>query len=178
MDGDDLYGDGVNVAARLEAEAPPGGIIVSRAIREAVEGRLKAKLHALGELALKNIERPIRAFRVEWDAADWKTMEADAPKPAIPAEPTTSSLALPDKPSIAVLPFQNMSGDPEQEYFTDGITEDIITELSRFHSLFVIARNSSFSYKGKSPTSGRSGANWAFAMCWKEASESRRTGFE
>ena len=78
-------------------------------------------------------------------------MEADAPKPAIPAEPTTSALALPDKPSIAVLPFQNMSGDPEQEYFTDGITEDIITELSRFHSLFVIARNSSFSYKGKSP---------------------------
>ena len=151
VEGEDLYGDGVNVAARLEAEAPPGGIVVSRAIREAVEGRLKAKLHALGELALKNIERPIRAFRVEWDAADWKTMEADAPKPAIPAEPTTSALALPDKPSIAVLPFQNMSGDPEQEYFTDGITEDIITELSRFHSLFVIARNSSFSYKGKSP---------------------------
>ena len=72
VDGDDLYGDGVNVAARLEAEAPPGGIVVSRAIREAVEGRLKAKLHALGELALKNIERPIRAFRVEWDAADWR----------------------------------------------------------------------------------------------------------
>jgi adenylate cyclase len=151
VEGEDLYGDGVNVAARLEAEAPPGGIVVSRAIREAVEGRLKAKLHALGELALKNIERPIRAFRVEWDVADWKTMGADAPKPAIPAEPTTSTLALPDKPSIAVLPFQNMSGDPEQEYFTDGVTEDIITELSRFHSLFVIARNSSFSYKGKSP---------------------------
>ena len=151
VEGEDLYGDGVNVAARLEAEAPPGGIVVSRAIREAVEGRLKAKLHALGELALKNIERPIRAFRVEWDAADWKAMGVDAPKPAIPGEPTTSTLALPDKPSIAVLPFQNMSGDPEQEYFTDGITEDIITELSRFHSLFVIARNSSFSYKGKSP---------------------------
>jgi adenylate cyclase len=149
VEGDDLYGDGVNVAARLEAEAPPGGIVVSRAIREAVDGRLKAKLHALGELALKNIERPIRAFRVEWDAADWKA-EADAPKPAIPAEPTTSALALPDKPSIAVLPFQNMSGDADQEYFTDGITEDIITELSRFHSLFVIARNSSFAYKGKS----------------------------
>jgi adenylate cyclase len=151
VEGDDLYGDGVNVAARLEAEAPPGGIVVSRAIREAVEGRLKAKLHALGKLALKNIDRPIRAFRVEWDAADWKTMGADTPRPAIPAEPTTSTLALPDKPSIAVLPFQNMSGDPEQEYFSDGITEDIITELSRFHSLFVIARNSSFSYKGKSP---------------------------
>src|ERR1051325_11119072 len=75
VEGDDLYGDGVNVAARLEAEAPPGGIVVSRTIREAVEGRLKAKLHALGELSLKNIERPIRAFQVEWDAADWKAME-------------------------------------------------------------------------------------------------------
>jgi TolB-like protein/class 3 adenylate cyclase len=151
VEGEDLYGDGVNVAARLEAEAPPGGIVVSRAIREAVEGRLKAKLHALGELALKNIERPIRAFRVEWDAADWKTMEVDTPPPAIPADPTTSTLVLPDKPSIAVLPFSNMSSDPEHEYFTDGITEDIITELSRFRSLFVSARNSSFSYKNKSP---------------------------
>ena len=83
VDGDDLYGDGVNVAARLEAEAPPGGIVVSRAVREAVEGRLKAKFDELGELALKNIERPIRAFRVEWDAADWKVMRADAPKPAV-----------------------------------------------------------------------------------------------
>jgi class 3 adenylate cyclase len=151
VEGEDLYGDGVNVAARLEAEAPPGGIVVSRAIREAVEGRLKAKLHPLGELVLKNIERPIRAFQVEWDAADWKTMAVDAPKPAIPAEPTASTLALPDKPSIAVLPFQNMSGDPEQEYFADGMVEDIITALSRFKSLFVIARHSSFAYKGKSP---------------------------
>src|SRR5829696_1682352 len=96
VDGDDLYGDGVNVAARLEAEAPPGGIVVSRAIREAVEGRLNAKLHALGELLLKNIERPIRAFRVEWDAADWKAVGADTPKPDSLAEPTTSALALPD----------------------------------------------------------------------------------
>ena len=153
VDGDDLYGDGVNVAARLEAEAPPGGILVSRAVREAVDGRLKAKLHALGELSLKNIERPIRAFRVEWDAADWKATAAPAPKavqdePTTPAS-TTSALALPDKPSIAVLPFQNMSGDPEQEYFADGIIEDIITALSRIRSLFVIARNSSFAYKGK-----------------------------
>src|SRR5713226_6246937 len=103
VDGDDLYGDGVNVAARLEAEAPPGGIVVSRAIREAVDGRLKAKLHALGELTLKNIERPIRAFRVEWEAADWKATAAPAPKaaqdePTVPAT-TTPVLALPDKPS-------------------------------------------------------------------------------
>ena len=146
VDGDDLYGDGVNIAARLEAEAPPGGIVVSRAVREAVEGRLKAKLQALGELALKNIERPIRAFRVEWDAGDWLTAPAQQ---AEPRAPTPLALPLPDKPSIAVLPFQNMSGDPEQEYFADGIVEDIITALSRFKSLFVIARNSSFTYKGK-----------------------------
>jgi adenylate cyclase len=148
VDGDDLYGDGVNIAARLEAEAPPGGIIVSRAVREAVDGRLRAKLHALGELTLKNIERPIRAFRVEWDKGDW---QASATSPVMHSDPDAPTLALPDKPSIAVLPFLNMTGDPEQEYFTDGVTEDIITELSRFHSLFVIARNSSFSYKGKSP---------------------------
>jgi adenylate cyclase len=148
VEGSDIYGDAVNVAARLEAEAPPAGIIVSRAVREASEGRLKAKLHALGELTLKNIERPIRAFRVEWDKADW---EASATSPGMHSEPNAPTLALPDKPSIAVLPFLNMTGDPEQDYFTDGVTEDIITELSRFHSLFVIARNSSFSYKGKSP---------------------------
>lgn len=106
VDGDDLYGDGVNVAARLEAEAPPGGIVVSRAIREAVEGRVKAKLHAMGELALKNIERPIRAFRVEWDEIDWKATTDPAPRPATPAEQTPTTLVLPDKPSIAVLPFQ------------------------------------------------------------------------
>src|SRR5262249_16545076 len=142
VDGDDLYGDGVNIAARLEAEAPPGGIIVSRAVREAVDGRLRAKLHALGELTLKNIERPIRAFGGEWDKADW---EALATPPVMHSEPDAPILALPDKPSIAVLPFLNMTGDPEQEYFTDGVTEDIITELSHFHSLFVIAPNSSFS---------------------------------
>jgi TolB-like protein/class 3 adenylate cyclase/Flp pilus assembly protein TadD len=145
VDGDDLYGDGVNVAARLEAEAPPGGIIVSRAVRDAVEGRLRAKLHALGELTLKNIERPIRAFRVEWDEADW---QAAAASPARHSEPYAPTLALPAKPSIAVLPFQNMSGDPEQEYFADGMVEDIITALSRIPSLFVIARSSSFVYKG------------------------------
>src|SRR5215208_1281778 len=147
VEGEDLYGDGVNVAARLEAEAPPGGIVVSRAIREAVEGRLKAKLHALGELALKNIERPIRAFRVEWDARDWRVSAPATVAP--PTSPVGIPLTLPDKPSIAVLPFQNMSGDPDQEYFADGIVEEVITALSRFKSLFVIARNSSFTYKGK-----------------------------
>ena len=152
VDGDDLYGDGVNVAARLEAEAPPGGILVSRAVCEAVDGRLSARLEALGDLRLKNIERPISAFRIEWEAADWKTQsQPPATATTVAQSDTPPPLALPDKPSIAVLPFQNMSGDPEQEYFADGIVEDIITALSRFKSLFVIARNSSFAYKGRSP---------------------------
>src|SRR6266851_5333760 len=149
VDGDDLYGDGVNVAARLEAEAPAGGIVISRTVHEAVSGRLKATFDDLGSLALKNIERPVQAFDVKWKAADWK-VATTATAPSIATTPAADvPLSLPDKPSIAVLPFANMSGDPEQEYFTDGITEDIITELSRFRSLFVIARNSSFSYKGK-----------------------------
>ena len=154
VDGDDLYGDGVNVAARLEAEAPPGGIVISRAIHEAVAGRLKASFDDLGNLALKNIERPVQAFVVKWNEADWRgkaPSDAAATVTAAPFLPADIPLELPDKPSIAVLPFQNMSGDPEQEYFVDGLVEEIITALSGFKSLFVIARNSSFSYKGKSP---------------------------
>ena len=143
VDGDDLYGDGVNVAARLEAEAPAGGILISGNVHDAVAGRLKATFEDLGELMLKNIERPVRAWRALWSASDWPAIGATMP----PVK--DKLLALPDKPSIAVLPFQNMSGDPEQEYFADGMVEDIITALSRFKSLFVIARNSSFTYKGK-----------------------------
>ena len=142
VDGDDLYGDGVNVAARLEAEAPPGGIVVSGDVHNAVAGRLKAAFMDLGELSLKNIERPVRAFRVQMDGIL---------ATAAPPHATDVRLTLPDKPSIAVLPFENMSGDPEQAYFVDGLVEDIITGLSRFRSLFVIARNSTFAYKGKSP---------------------------
>ena len=145
VEGDDIYGDAVNVAARLEAEAPAGGILVSRALREAVTGRLKVSLHAIGELALKNIERPIRAFRAEWTAEDWPVHSVAAASQMEPAP----VLALLEQPTIAVLPFQNMSGDPEQEYFVDGLVEDITTALSRFKSLVVIARNSSFAYKGK-----------------------------
>ena len=148
VEGDDIYGDDVNVAARLEAEAPPGGIVVSRAVRDAVQGRLKATLHALGELTLKNIDRPIRAFRVEWAVEDWPAPSVASGAPASPMG-RAPALMLPDKPSIAVLPFQNMSGDPEQEYFVDGLVEEIITALSRFKALFVIARNSTFTYKGK-----------------------------
>jgi adenylate cyclase len=143
----DLFGDGVNIAARLESEAPPGGIIVSRAVREAVEGRISAKFDALGELILKNIERPISAFRLLWESAEWQAKE-DQSESTTPRN-VTSAPAVSGRPSIAVLSFQNLSGDPEQEYFVDGLAEDIINELSRFRSLFVIARNSSFAYKGK-----------------------------
>ena len=150
VDGGDLYGDGVNVAARLEAEAPAGGIVVSRTVHEAVSGRLKATFDDLGRLELKNIDRPVDAFGVKWEPADWKVELGSVTEPVIAASPTADvPLALPDKPSIAVLPFQNMSGDPEQDYFADGLVEDIITALSSFNSLFVIARNSSFSYKGR-----------------------------
>src|SRR5215475_6784550 len=120
VEGDDLYGDGVNIAARLEAEAPAGGILISRTVHEAVFGRVKATFDDRGNLALKNIERPMQAFEVNWNLADWKfssaTHAATSLGPVLPFADVP--LTLPDKPSIAVLPFQNMSGDPEQEYFT------------------------------------------------------------
>ena len=149
VDGDDLYGDGVNIAARLEAEAAPGGIVASGSVHDAARGRLDVTFEDLGNLSLKNIDRPLRAFAVTWDSSRWKARihaaGAEAPALRSPA----AQLPLPDKPSIAVLPFQNMSGDPDQEYFADGMVEDIITALSRIGGLFVIARNSSFTYKGR-----------------------------
>ena len=137
VEGDDLMGDGINIAVRLESIAAPGGISISRAVHDQVRDRIKITFDDKGEVALKNIARPVQVFAVA------------GAKSAAPVKVTPSALALPDKPSIAVLPFQNMSGDPEQEYFADGMVEDIITALSRFKSLFVIARNSSFTYKGK-----------------------------
>jgi adenylate cyclase len=127
----DLLGDGVNVAARLERLAEPGGICISGRVREDAVGRLPLEVEDLGEPELKNIAQRHRVFRVR----------LNAPEPPV--------LALPNKPSIAVLPFQNMSGDPEQEYFADGMVEEIITALSRISWLFVIARNSTFTYKGQ-----------------------------
>jgi adenylate cyclase len=132
----DIFGDGVNVAARLEALAEPGGICVSRVVRDQVRDRLDYSFEDLGEQTVKNIARPVRVYRVR----DLGVVSKSPPAPA---------LALPDKPSIAVLPFANMSGDPEQEYFADGMVEEIITALSRIRWLFVIARNSSFTYKGQ-----------------------------
>jgi len=133
-----VYGDGINVAARLEGIAQPGGICLSGKVYDEVQDRIDVTYEDLGAQQLKNIEKPVRVYRVIARAG----LEAAAPSQKAP-------LALPDKPSIAVLPFTNLSGDKEQEYFSDGITEDIITELSRFSELFVIARNSSFTYKGK-----------------------------
>jgi adenylate cyclase len=150
VEDDDLFGDGVNVAARLEAEAPPGGILISRTVHEAVAGRMKAGFDDLGSLLLKNIERPVQAFSVTWEGADWPW--PDEATPAEASAPVTSlatPLALPDKPSIAVLPFDNMSRDPEQEHFADGVVEAITAALSRIRSFFVIARNSAFAYKGR-----------------------------
>jgi adenylate cyclase len=139
VEGSDIYGDGVNVAARLEGLAEPGGICISGKVYEEVRNKLPTAFEDLGEQQVKNIAEPVRVYR-------WTDAAADPTPGTAGAE---GALPLPDKPSIAVLPFNNMSGDPEQDYFSDGITEDIITELSRFRSLFVIARNSAFTYKGR-----------------------------
>ena len=159
VEGDDLYGDGVNIAARIEALADPGGVFVSNAVHDHVRDRLPFVFEDLGEQQVKNIARPVRVYRVRTtithpvadvpgsplsriagEGAERQRREAGEGSPALP---------LPDKPSIAVLPFANMSGDPEQEYFADGVVEEIIIALSRIRWLFVIARNSSFTYKGR-----------------------------
>jgi adenylate cyclase len=160
VEGDDLYGDGVNIAARIEALADAGGVLVSNTVHDHVRDRLPFAFEDLGEQQVKNIARPVRVYRVR----DPLT-HPDAIAPGSPlsrnaeegaerrrreaGEGSPPALALPDKPSIAVLPFQNMSGDPEQEYFADGMVEEIITALSRIRWLFVIARNSTFTYKGQ-----------------------------
>src|SRR5215813_9063683 len=159
FDGDDLFGDGVNIAARLEALAEPGGICISEDAFRQVRGKIEAEFADIGEQTLKNIARPLRVYRVGTTLT-----HPDANAPGSPLSRSAGEgaerqrreagegsppLALPDKPSIAVLPFANLSGDPEQEYFVDGMVEEIITALSRIRWLFVIARNSSFTYKGQ-----------------------------
>jgi adenylate cyclase len=137
IEGNDIFGDGVNIAARIESIAAPGGISLSENTWQQVQGKVAANFVDSGEYRLKNIARPVRVYRLEREGED-------TTQPAPPAS------NLPDKPSIAVLPFQNMSGDAEQDYFCDGLVEDIITTLSKLAGLRVIARNSSFVYKGRS----------------------------
>ena len=181
VDGDDIYGDGVNVAARLQALADPGSVCISRSVYNQIKGKVELGFEDLGEQEVKNIPEPVRVFRVliEPGAAGKVVGKAKKPIkswrwPAVaagvvvlvavagvatwlrpweprvePASIARMAFPLPEKPSIAVLPFDNMSGDPEQEYFVDGITEDIITDLSKISGLFVVARNSTFTYKGK-----------------------------
>ena len=151
VDGDDLYGDGVNIAARLEAEAPAGGIVISRTVHEAVAGRLKATFEDLGSLALKNIERPVQAFSVKWEPSDWPVATPVPSKATEPAPLKEAALAKSDPPrlSIVVLPFANIGGDPELEYFVDGVTESLTTDLSRMSGMLVIGCNTAFTYKGK-----------------------------
>ncbi|MBR1148061.1 adenylate/guanylate cyclase domain-containing protein [Bradyrhizobium sp. AUGA SZCCT0431] len=138
---DDIFGDGVNIAVRLEGIAEPGGICISDDAHRQVRGKVESTLEDMGAQTLKNIAEPMRAWRV-------RIGPSSSPATKTQTE-TAQPLALPDKPSIAVLPFQNMSGDPEQEYFADGMADEILTALSRFRELFVIARTSSFTYKGK-----------------------------
>jgi TolB-like protein/class 3 adenylate cyclase len=155
---DDVFGDGVNIAARLEEIAEPGGICMSESAYREIRSKVDVGCEDLGLQTMKNIAEPMRAWRVELgaqSAASTPPGGATAPLGSTSAPPTSPAseawaLALPEKPSIAVLPFDNMSNDPEQDYFADGLVEDIITALSRFKSLFVIARNSSFTYKGRS----------------------------
>ncbi|MFB9983321.1 adenylate/guanylate cyclase domain-containing protein [Mesorhizobium kowhaii] len=142
LDETTIYGDCVNVAARLEKVSEPGGVVIGRSVYDQVKGKIPYTLVDLGEHTMKNIAGPVRAYRVQ-------TEERDDPEPSASIA-SAEDLPLPYKPSVAVLPFTNMSVDPEQDYFSDGIAEDLITELSRSQSLFVIARNSSFAFKGQS----------------------------
>jgi adenylate cyclase len=142
IEGSDIYGDGVNVAARLEGLAEPGGICISRPVHTQIKGKVDFDFEDLGEQTLKSIDQPVQVYRIVVEGREAATLDF--------APGTGKALALPDKPSIAVLPFINMSGDPDQEHFADGITEDIITALSRMRWFFVIASNTTFAYKGRS----------------------------
>src|SRR5271169_5291503 len=141
IDDNDIFGDGVNIAARLEGIADPGGICVSDDAHRQIRGKTEIAYDDMGHQSLKNISEPMRAWRAR--------PAANVTPAAVVVDRPAPTLALPDKPSIAVLPFTNMSGDPEQEYFADGMVEEIIAALSRVHWLFVIARNSTFTYKGR-----------------------------
>ena len=161
-DDGDVYGESINVAARLESLADPGGILVSAKVHEEIDGKLAGTFEDRGERQLKNISRAIRSYAWLADA----TGGSAAPMAMAKADVVVAGPALPEKPSIAVLPFRNMSDDTAQEHFTDGMVEDIITALSRFKSLFVVARNSSFAYKGGMPSVQQACAALASRGTW------------
>ena len=160
IEGDDIYGDGVNIAARLEPLAEPGGICVSSIVNESIGNRINVRFQDGGEISVKNIDRPIRVWKWHPGATTLAAAKSNAAKP----EPNGATA------SIAVLPFTNMSGDPEQEYFSDGISEDIITDLSKIAGLMVISRNSSFTYKGRSVDVRTIGRELACGRCSKAPS--------
>jgi hypothetical protein len=203
VEGEQIYGDGVNVAARLESLAEPGGICISRTVHENIRNKLALNYDDLGEQAVKNITEPVRVYRVLAEAGAatprktqrvaqrylWRgafslvglaiivatvvfvqhlSLRPPTTTASIPSQ-QEPALPLPDKPSIAVLPFTNMSGDRDQEYFSDGITDDLITSLSRLPDLFVIARTSTFTYKGKAAKVQDIGRELASPMCWRVA---------
>ena len=168
VDGEDVYGDGVNLAARLEGLAGPGGIACSATVRDQVGDKLELEFIDHGEQTVKNIVRPMRVYFVNWT----QTSAEPAPQSAGGVAASAS-----DKPSVAVLPFTNMSNDPEQEFFSDGITEDIITDLSKVSGLFVLGRNTVFTYKGKAVNLERIAKELGRCLCGRgERSEGRPEG--
>src|SRR5215510_12364812 len=143
VEDNDIFGDGVNVAARLEALAEPGGICISRTVRDHIRDKLAYAFENLGEQSVKNIARPVRVYALRPDAI------AELPTPSLPSAPPISQPVVVPRLSIVVLPFANLSHDPDQQYFADGITEDLTTDLSRIADMFVISRNTAFTYQGK-----------------------------
>jgi len=167
----DIFGDGVNVAARLEALAEPGGICVSRMVRDQIRDKLSYPFGDRGEQSVKNITRPVRVYAMRPEAI------ADLPAPSVRPAPSISQPTVAPRLSIVVLPFANLSNDPEQQYFADGITEDLTADLSRIAGMLVISRNTAFTYRANRSTRKRSAVSSACVTCWKAVSSDRGTGF-
>ena len=166
----DIFGDGVNVAARLEGLAEPGGICVSRMVRDNVRDKLDPVFEDMGEQTVKNIARPVRVYGLRAEAV------AGLSAPSAPTAPPISQPPIAPRLSIVVLPFANLSNDPEQQYFADGITEDVTTDLSRIPHMFVISRNTAFAYQGKRVDTKQIGRELSVRMCSTEAFGGRATG--
>jgi class 3 adenylate cyclase len=168
----DIFGDGVNVAARLEALAEPGGICVSRVVRDQVRDRLELAFEDMGEQQIKNIARPVRVYA-------WRPRgTASAPMTKVSSTTTASPPVVAPRLSIVVLPFANLSNDPEQQYLADGVTEDLTTDLSRLENMFVISRNTAFTYRNKPVDTKQIGRDLGGVICSREASGGQATGFE